>query len=309
MSAAARLVVRDAHETRCRRCPPPPASGPAGSSPRRSPRRRCSPAAPPPRHPPPPPPRPPPPGARAGSPWRTTRPGPPRTARPAPSSARTGSWRTPPPTPTPGSPCPGTYRCARRAARPPNPYWDEETGRITYCYGFVDDARRVFSRVDTDGTPAERAAAVDEDVVGLSNGVLFHELGHALVDLYDLPVTGREEDAVDQLAVLLLASGDERHADYAISAINAWGAMWEASEGGDPGVAGYSDVHSMDGQRFFNWACWLYGSDPARFADAVDDEGNPDGVLPRDRAALCPAEFRRVDSSWRTLLAPHLKQP
>ncbi|MEV7536374.1 DUF4344 domain-containing metallopeptidase [Streptomyces hydrogenans] len=191
----------------------------------------------------------------------------------------------------------------------PNPYWDEETGRITYCYGFVDDARRVFSRVDTDGTPAERAAAVDEDVVGLSNGVLFHELGHALVDLYDLPVTGREEDAVDQLAVLLLASGDERHADYAISAINAWGAMWEASEGGDPGVAGYSDVHSMDGQRFFNWACWLYGSDPARFADAVDDEGNPDGVLPRDRAALCPAEFRRVDSSWRTLLAPHLKQP
>ncbi|MFB7361108.1 DUF4344 domain-containing metallopeptidase [Streptomyces hydrogenans] len=191
----------------------------------------------------------------------------------------------------------------------PNPYWDEETGRITYCYGFVDDARRVFARVDTDGAPAERAAAVDEDVVGLSNGVLFHELGHALVDLYDLPVTGREEDAVDQLAVLLLASGDERHTDYAISAINAWGAMWEASEGGDPGVAGYSDVHSMDGQRFFNWACWLYGSDPARFADAVDAEGNPDGVLPRDRAALCPAEFRRVDSSWRTLLAPHLRQP
>ncbi|MEV6357079.1 DUF4344 domain-containing metallopeptidase [Streptomyces hydrogenans] len=190
----------------------------------------------------------------------------------------------------------------------PNPYWDEETGRITYCYGFIDDARRVFARVDTDGTPAERAAAVDEDVVGLSNGVLFHELGHALVDLYDLPVTGREEDAVDQLAVLLLASGDERHTDYAISAINAWGAMWEASEGGDPGVAGYSDVHSMDGQRFFNWACWLYGSDPARFADAVDAEGNPDGVLPRDRAALCPAEFRRVDSSWRTLLAPHLKR-
>ncbi|MFE5797371.1 DUF4344 domain-containing metallopeptidase [Streptomyces sp. NPDC056503] len=197
-----------------------------------------------------------------------------------------------------------------RAARceAPNPYWDRATGRITYCYGFVPDARRVFTRVDTDGTPAERTAAVDEDVVGLSNGVLFHELGHALVDLYDLPVTGREEDAVDQLAVLLLASGDERHTDYAISTINAWGAIWEASEGGDPGVAAYSDIHSMDGQRFFNWACWLYGSDPERFADAVDAEDNPDGVLPRDRAALCPAEYRRIDSSWRTLLAPHLKR-
>ncbi|MFD4370510.1 DUF4344 domain-containing metallopeptidase [Streptomyces sp. NPDC058486] len=190
----------------------------------------------------------------------------------------------------------------------PNPSWDKTTGRITYCYGFVPDARSVFARVDTDGTPSERTAAVDEDVVGLSNGVLFHELGHALIDLYDLPVTGREEDAVDQLAVLLLASGDERHADYAMSTVNAWGAMWEASEGGDPGVAEYSDIHSMDGQRFFNWACWLYGSDPERFADAVDAEGNPDGVLPRDRAALCPAEFRRIDSSWRTLLGPYLKR-
>ncbi|MGW6535140.1 DUF4344 domain-containing metallopeptidase [Streptomyces sp. NPDC055051] len=191
----------------------------------------------------------------------------------------------------------------------PNPYWDKDSGRITYCYGFVPDARRVFAGLDSEGTPAERTAAVDEDVVGLSNGVLFHELGHALIDLYDLPVTGREEDAVDQLAVLLLASGDERHTDYAISAINAWGAMWQAAEGGDPGVAAYSDIHSMDGQRFFNWACWLYGSDPRRFADAVDAEGNPDGVLPRDRAALCPAEFRRIDSSWRTLLGPYLEKP
>ncbi|WP_324616117.1 DUF4344 domain-containing metallopeptidase, partial [Streptomyces sp. NRRL F-5727] len=191
----------------------------------------------------------------------------------------------------------------------PDPYWDEKSRRITYCYGFVPEARKVFAGLDTGGTPARRAAAVDEDVVGLSNGVLFHELGHALVDLYDLPVTGREEDAVDQLAVLLLASGDARHTDYAISTINAWGALWEASEGGDPGVAAYSDVHSLDGQRFFNWACWLYGSDPRRFADAVDAEGNPDGVLPRDRAALCPAEYRRIASSWRTLLGPHLKQP
>ncbi|WP_030753012.1 DUF4344 domain-containing metallopeptidase [Streptomyces griseus] len=191
----------------------------------------------------------------------------------------------------------------------PNPYWDGTTGRITYCYGLVPEARRLFARADAGETPDRRAAAVDEDVVGLSDGVLFHELGHALVDLYDLPVTGREEDAVDQLAVLLLASGDERHADYAISTIAAWGALWKAAEGGDPGVAAYSDVHSLDGQRFFNWACWLYGSDPRRFADAVDAEGNPDGVLPRDRAALCPAEFRRIDSSWRTLLAPHLKRP
>lgn len=40
--------------------------------------------------------------------------------------------------------------------------------------------------------------------------MLFHELGHAFISLYDLPITGREEDAVDQFAAILLAMGDEK---------------------------------------------------------------------------------------------------
>ena len=36
-----------------------------------------------------------------------------------------------------------------------------------------------------------------------------HELGHALIHVLDLPTTGREEDAVDQLSTYILAYGSE----------------------------------------------------------------------------------------------------
>ena len=34
---------------------------------------------------------------------------------------------------------------------------------------------------------------------GVTVSTFFHELGHALIDAWDLPITGREEDAADQL--------------------------------------------------------------------------------------------------------------
>src|SRR4029078_13036153 len=45
-------------------------------------------------------------------------------------------------------------------------------------------------------------------VLSTTRFVLHHELGHALVDLLNLPVTGKEEDAVDQLATVVLLSSD-----------------------------------------------------------------------------------------------------
>lgn len=32
----------------------------------------------------------------------------------------------------------------------------------------------------------------------------YHEVGHALVDVLELPITGKEEDAVDQLSTYVL---------------------------------------------------------------------------------------------------------
>ncbi|MEU9166060.1 DUF4344 domain-containing metallopeptidase [Streptomyces sp. NPDC048424] len=190
-----------------------------------------------------------------------------------------------------------------------NASWDPRARDITYCYELVEETRPVFrEQAAREGSPdaADRAKAADDGVIGFSNGVLLHELGHALVDMYDLPITGKEEDAVDQLATLLLATGGEQHIDYAVSTINAWGALADAQEAGD--LSGlFSDEHSLSAQRFYNEICWLYGSDPNAFESAVIAVGNPDGVLPQLRAEGCRHEYEQIERSWNRLLKPYLK--
>ncbi|MFE6839751.1 DUF4344 domain-containing metallopeptidase [Streptomyces sp. NPDC057705] len=190
-----------------------------------------------------------------------------------------------------------------------NASWDPQARNITYCYELVEETRPIFEEQaarEGSGSPAERAEAVDDDIIGFSNGVLLHELGHGLVDMYDLPITGKEEDAVDQLATLLLATGGERHIDYAVSTLNTWGALADAQEAGD--LSGlFSDEHSLSAQRFYNEICWLYGSDPEAFRSVVISVGNPDGVLPELRAEGCRHEYEQIKKSWNRLLEPYLK--
>ncbi|MFB7176509.1 DUF4344 domain-containing metallopeptidase [Streptomyces sp. NPDC056257] len=190
-----------------------------------------------------------------------------------------------------------------------NASWDPRARDITYCYELVEETRPVFleqAAREGSGSAADRTRAADDGVIGFSNGVLLHELGHGLVDMYDLPITGKEEDAVDQLATLLLATGGEQHIDYAVSTINAWGALADAQEAGD--LSGlFSDEHSLSAQRFYNEICWLYGSNPDAFASAVIAVGNPDGVLPPLRAEGCRHEYEQIRRSWNRLLRPYLK--
>lgn len=186
----------------------------------------------------------------------------------------------------------------------PNAYWSPQTKEITYCYELVTELKPFYEKANESHRASStrgRAAAVDEDIAGVTNGFLFHELGHGLVDLYDLPVTGKEEDAVDQLSTVMLASGDEQHQNYAVSTINAW-AAWSEDEEALSTVDTFADEHSLSAQRYYNWACWLYGSDPKRFGSIVNDE-----VLPESRRERCPEEYGRIAKSWVTLLDPYLK--
>ncbi|MET9956057.1 DUF4344 domain-containing metallopeptidase [Streptomyces sp. NPDC006339] len=187
-----------------------------------------------------------------------------------------------------------------------NAFWIPKEKGIVFCYELAGKYRGLFDKLNTEGTAAQQARATDDDVIGISNSVVFHEFGHALIDLYDLPATGREEDAADQLATLMLA-GDSVHQEYAVSAIEAWGALAAATEKGevpeDP-----AGEHSLDSQRYYNAICWLYGSDPQAYQGVVRTDANPDGVLPESRAERCPSEFEQIDKAWSRLLEPYLKQ-
>jgi hypothetical protein len=175
-----------------------------------------------------------------------------------------------------------TAHCAE-----PNASYDSKTRRVTLCYELFRSLSERFAR----------SPGGDYLVTGTAVFALMHELGHALVDVLELPITGREEDAVDQLATILLlqqgAPGDSL-------AFGAVGWFVTNARHSVPDDLAFADDHGLDSQRVYNIICWIYARDPTRYPEIVTD-----GWLPEHRRDKCPAEFRRLDESWRRILAPY----
>lgn len=169
-----------------------------------------------------------------------------------------------------------------------NAYYDSEAHEVSMCLELMQ------SMAETLEGQFEDDEATTDALAGAFIAVLLHEAGHALVDVLELPVTGREEDAVDQLSAWLLIEADD-----VASVLGAAATYYTDGEAGDDEFA---DEHSLDRQRYFNLVCWAYGSNPAASADLIET-----WELPSARAEQCEAEYAQLDRSWSRLLAPHLR--
>lgn len=183
-----------------------------------------------------------------------------------------------------------------------NAFYDPERRRISMCYELVGAFAEMFlAGAETE----EEAEAAGVSVAGATLFIFFHEAGHALIDLYDLPITGKEEDAVDQLATLILLEAGEDGENAALDGASSF--LTEEEEVSEDGESfeelAFWDEHSLDEQRFYNIICWLYGKDPEGYAYLVEDE-----TLPEARAGSCPGEYERMSKAWDTLLEPYVKE-
>ena len=174
----------------------------------------------------------------------------------------------------------------------PNAFYDAEKKEVVVCYQLVEDLFESFRgdyRTDKE---------IEEVVANATTFIFFHEVGHALIDAYDLPVTGREEDAVDQLSVLVLADGSEEGDRTVLDAARSFSRATDA----ELDELAFADEHSLDRQRFYNIICLLYGQNEEKFAALVND-----GTLPEGRAERCADEHARARRAWDSLLAPYMK--
>jgi hypothetical protein len=78
----------------------------------------------------------------------------------------------------------------------PSPRYVPDNWAILICYEFSDILDKVAPKP---GKPSQ-GFTHDEVVVGSYVGVVLHEAGHAVFDMLDVPVFGREEDAADEIA-------------------------------------------------------------------------------------------------------------
>ena len=133
------------------------------------------------------------------------------------------------------------------------PYYNPDTHVIIYNFPFAALGLRVFKTEYPSITDYNLGVAF----ASLEYFVLFHEIGHALVDEWNVPVLGREEDAVDAFSTIFMTEFVPNGGQIAL-----WGADFFDYLGRHEGTFGqndFADEHSLDPQRAYSIACWVYG--------------------------------------------------
>ena len=163
---------------------------------------------------------------------------------------------------------------------------------INLCYEYYENLEAIAPQ-----GASPQGYTRDEVVVGGFIDAIFHELGHALFDILNIPVFGREEDAADQLSAFLMLQFGK---DVARTTIRGAAFTYLASKNPRTRTE-FADEHGAPAQRFFNYICLAYGGEPAAFREYVDR-----GVLPKARAEQCPREYALVRRAFAKTILPHI---
>ena len=189
-----------------------------------------------------------------------------------------------------------------------DPNAEYDNAEIVVCYEFL---AQFWNAANSRKRPATVSRA--DALLGPFLDTFFHEAGHAMFDLFKLPVFGAEEDAADQVsAYMMLRFTPPQNRGLIVGAAYSYASELKVRNPRDlyrPRLrfrrhVASANEHSTPAQRLFNLLCIAYGSDKALFADVVEKRW-----LPKDRAENCDDEYRQVDFAYRTLVAPHEEPP
>ena len=128
-------------------------------------------------------------------------------------------------------------------------------GPVTICYEMVQRIIDVTAQHTKD--PDEQTLIVDGTFVQ----AVLHEVAHAVFDMLQVPIWGRDEDAADRLAALIMMQFGEQ---LAITTITGTAKFFEYSKHAWTG-ADFADEGSPEPQRFYNYLCIAFGGDPLTF--------------------------------------------
>jgi hypothetical protein len=175
-----------------------------------------------------------------------------------------------------------------------NAYWAGRTRGLLLCYEYADWIARLAP-----ATPTPEGFTREDTIAGEFIETALHEMGHAVFDLFDAPIFGREEDAADQMAgFIMLQFGRE----VALRTISGTAAAYQAqARQRTLSRSSFSDEHGTDQQRFYNYLCLAYGAEPAAFQRFVDTN-----VLPPTRAVHCAHEYQQIKNAFEKTILPHV---
>jgi hypothetical protein len=163
-------------------------------------------------------------------------------------------------------------------------WYDPEHHRIMMSYEFIQALTQFFS------TRLNDASELDSSVAGCVLFSAYHEFGLALISELDIPTTGSDEDAADELGAYLLGHSGNEPAKSALAAAH-WFSLLKKD---DVGVAIWDD-HMPEQSKLFAMLGLVYAADPARYVFLQ-------GVVPEAALQHGVAEYPRKEHNWARLL-------
>lgn len=180
----------------------------------------------------------------------------------------------------------------------PDAFYSPIEWAVNICYELIDFIEQTAPKADTAEFKARRVVA------GAIIGAVMHEIGHALFDILQVPVIGREEDAADQMASFLALQLDEEVALTVVQGFAYLHLQFGELSGGQPSDRRmFADEHGTSEQRFFNLLCIAYGGKPQIFGGFARPE-----LLPPARATGCRDEYLQVENAFARTIYPHIDQ-
>ena len=184
-------------------------------------------------------------------------------------------------------------------------------GQIVMCYEMIDDLFETWELFNEEAPDTHMLADYVYDTLYY---ILYHEVAHAIIDVYDIPITGFQEDVADQFAALMILYlyDDETgsHAPGQSTMRNVmtyytyedqyWDVIYKksaTSNNGQINVKPYMQNHGTDMQRLENMLCYAYGADPAHNQDLIISD-----ILSEDTTEDCKTGYYQINSSWNKLL-------
>ena len=176
------------------------------------------------------------------------------------------------------------------------PLFDNGINEISIPYGFLIEVQERFkqARYSSKAGITNKEASMDALM-----HTIFHELAHALIFQYELPVLGKEEDAADGLASVLLIEYLEEGQEIVITAADLFDL--ESQDIKEYKDEDYWGEHSLDIQRYYSSMCHVYGSAPIEYKQIKTNED-----FSKEKAENCIDDYDNLVNSWLTLLDPFL---
>jgi hypothetical protein len=137
--------------------------------------------------------------------------------------------------------------------------------------------------------------------------LFYHELAHAFIDTYQLPIVSNEETAADNLAVILALE----YTNDGFQIVMDSAELFDLLEKDGPkkyDESDYWDEHALDAQRFYNILCLSYGRYPEKVAKVLKSLHNKTlSKFINDRGEYCIDEYQRQYDAWTKLLTPYFR--